>query len=88
MANDSFHPWREAFFLEDPDCPTLVVLQQSKTTTKVFGPHSPGAARIEFALSSRVRAELRERLWGDPGRHFPSAEAGSRSAISLRASSI
>ena len=24
-------------------------------------------------MSSRVRAELRERFWGDPGRHFPSA---------------
>ncbi len=25
LANDSVHPWRKAFFLEDPDCPTLVV---------------------------------------------------------------
>ena len=28
MANDS--PWRKAFFLEDPDCPTLVVMEQQQ----------------------------------------------------------
>ena len=40
----------ESVFLADPDCPTLVAKQASKTTTKVFGPHSPGVARYLFSL--------------------------------------
>jgi len=32
LANDSFHPLRKAFFLEDPDCPTLVVKQATRRT--------------------------------------------------------
>jgi hypothetical protein len=42
LANDSFHPLRKAFFLEDPDCPTLVVLQQQQQVEqKVGGPGTP-----------------------------------------------
>jgi hypothetical protein len=40
MANDSFHPWRKAFFLEDPDCPTPVVNKQVEEQ-KVSAPGTP-----------------------------------------------
>ena len=40
LANDSFHPLRKAFFLEDPDCPTLVVNKQVEEQ-KVSGPSTP-----------------------------------------------
>ena len=46
--------------------------QQAKQKQKFLAHTAPGVARTENSSSSRVRAELRERLW-DPGRHFPSA---------------
>ena len=45
----------------------------SKQNNKSFRPTQPGGRADWVSLSSRVRAELRERFWGDPGRHFPSA---------------
>jgi hypothetical protein len=41
LANDSFHPWRKAFFLEDPDCPTLVEMKQQVEEQKVSAPSTP-----------------------------------------------
>jgi len=40
LANDSFHPLRKAFFLEDPDCPTLVEMS-SKQVQKWAAPGTP-----------------------------------------------
>jgi hypothetical protein len=36
-----FHPWRKAFFLEDPDCPTLVEMSKQVEEQKVSGPSTP-----------------------------------------------
>ena len=41
------YPWRKAFFLEDPDCPTLVVNKRQQNN-KSFVPTSPGVARDSF----------------------------------------
>ena len=41
----------ESVFLEDPDCPTLVVLQQSKTTTKVLAQRARGSRETLFSFS-------------------------------------
>ena len=52
MANDSFHPWRKAFFLEDPDCPTLVVKQveEEEEEQTVSGPGTPQETSSDFSL--------------------------------------
>jgi hypothetical protein len=41
LANDSFHPWRKAFFLEDPVCPTLVMNSKQVEEQKVSAPSTP-----------------------------------------------
>ncbi len=38
LANDSFHPLPKAFFLEDPDCPTLVEMSKQVEETKSVRP--------------------------------------------------
>ena len=38
----------ESVFLEDPDCPTLVVNKQRQQNNKSFVPTSPGVARDSF----------------------------------------
>ena len=45
MANDSFHPWRKAFFLEDPDCPTLVEMSKQPTKQQKFLAHTARGSR-------------------------------------------
>jgi hypothetical protein len=49
LANDSFHPWRKAFSLEDPVCPTLVEMSKQQAKQQKFGPTSPGVGR-DFLL--------------------------------------
>ena len=47
-----FIHWRKAFFLEDPDCPTLVVKQveEEEEEQKVSGPGTPQETPSDFSL--------------------------------------